>query len=424
MALDANQAPPPAPPPPLAPAPVPAPPNGFVLRAALSNWGLWTALLTPGVLTLAIRVPEIAGDDYEAAYSAVISTGIVVGMLGNPLWGRLSDRTRTRFGRRRPWIAGGALAGVAGTVAVAYAPTLWLLVPAWVLVQAGFNAALAATMAIIPERIPAADQGRASGAFGAAVTGGFLTGSAIAALTQDATVMFLLPCALVAVLTGAFVLGLRDPAVHEPPKPFSLKEFASTFAFDPRRHPQFAWVWLTKFCFIFGVAAPSTYMVYFVAARLDLTAADAAALVGLVFVVNFSVQTAVTLGTGWLSDRLGRRRPFAAAAAILAAAGLLLMAFADGLPQILAGQAFLTLAGGLFAAMDGVLVFQTLPDPDAPAKDLGVANLANGLPGAILPPVATALLALGDTEYTLLFVLCAAAALAALPALARVTSVR
>ncbi|MEU5874710.1 MFS transporter [Glycomyces sp. NPDC047369] len=422
MALDANQAPPPTPPP-LAPFPTPVPPNGFVVRAALSNWSLWTALLTPGILTLAIRVPEIAGDDYEAAYSVVISAGIVVGMLGNPLWGRLSDRTRSRFGRRRPWILGGALTGVAGTVGVAFAPDLALLVAAWVLTQAGFNAALAATMAIVPERIPAADQGRASGAFGAAITGGFLTGSAIAAVTQDTAVMFLLPCALVLVLTGTFALTLHDPAVDAPRKPFSLKEFAGTFGFDPRRHPQFAWVWLTKFLFVFGIAAPSTYMVYFLAARLDLAPVEAAAVVGLVFVVNFSVQTGVTLGTGWLSDRIGRRRPFAAAAAGLAAAGLLLMAFADGLPQILAGQAFLTLAGGLFAAMDGVLVFQTLPDRAAPAKDLGVANLANGLPGALLPPLATALLAWGDTDYTLLFVLCACCSLGAAAAVSRVRSV-
>ncbi|MEU6249733.1 MFS transporter [Glycomyces sp. NPDC047010] len=422
MALDSTQAPPPVPPP-LAPDPTPAPPNGFVLRAALSNWSLWTALLTPGVLTLAIRVPELVGDDYEGAYSVVISTGIVVGMLGNPLWGRLSDRTRSRFGRRRPWIAGGALAGVAGTSVVAFAPELWLLVAGWVLAQAGFNAALAATMATVPERIPAADQGRASGAFGAAITGGFLTGSAIAAATQHTAVMFLVPCGLVLAFTGAFALTLRDPVVDAPLKPFSLKEFAGTFGFDPRRHPQFGWVWLTKFCFVFGVAAPSTYMVYFLAARLDLAPVEAAALVGLVFLVNFSVQTGVTLGTGWLSDRLGRRRPFAAAAALLAATGLLLMAFADGLPQILAGQAFLTVAGGLFAAMDGVLVFQTLPDPGAPAKDLGVANLANGLPGAIIPPVATGLLALGDTDYTLLFVLCAAFSLAAVAAVGRVKSV-
>ncbi|SDK70129.1 Major Facilitator Superfamily protein [Glycomyces sambucus] len=422
MALDSTPAPP-LPPPPPAAGPAPAP-NGFVLRAALSNWSLWTALLTPGVLTLAIRVPEIVGDDYEAAYSLVISTGIAVGMLGAPLWGRLSDRTRSRFGRRRPWIAGGALAGVAGTLVVAFAPDLRLLLPGWVLAQAGFNAALAATMAIMPERIPAAAQGRASGAFGAAITGGFLTGSAIAAVTQDTTVMFLLPCALVLVLTGAFALTLDDPKVDAPPKPFSPKEFASSFGFDPRRHPQFGWVWLTKFCFIFGIVAPSTYMVYFLAARLDLTAAAAAAVVGLVFVVNFSVQTGVVLATGWLSDRLGRRRPFAAAAGLLLAAGLLTMAFADGLPQILAGQAFLTVAGGLFAAMDGVLVFQTLPDPAAPAKDLGVANLANGLPGALLPPLATALLAMGDTEYTLLFVICAGSALAAVLALGRVTSVR
>jgi MFS family permease len=405
-------------------APAPAAPRGFVLSAALSNWSLWTALLTPGILTLAIRVPQIAGDDYEGVYSLVLTTGVLVGMFGNPLWGRLSDRTRSRFGRRRPWIALGALAGMAGTAVIALTPHVWTLVLGWLLAQAGFNAALAATMATVPELVPAKDQGRVSGAFGAAITGGFLTGSLIAAITQDTTVMFLLPCALVLACTGAFVLTLHDPPVNAPRKPFSLKEFAGTFGFDPRRHPQFGWVWLTKFCFTAGLAAPSSYMVFYLAARLGLSAAEAAAVVGLVFTANFSVQTAVALTTGWVSDRIGRRRPFVAAAGLLAATGLVVMAFADGLPQILAGQAFITLAGGLFGAMDGVLVFQTLPDRDAPAKDLGVANLANGAPLAILPPLAAALVAAGDSDYTLLFLICSGFALAALAAVSRVKSVR
>lgn len=402
-----------------------AAPRGFVLRAALSNYGLWTALMTPAIITLAIRVAEVAGPDYEAVYAMVLSVGAAVGMFGNPVWGRLSDRTRSRFGRRRPWVALGIAAGTAGIAVIAFVPQVWALVLGWALAQAGFNAALAATMASVPDQVPAKDQGRASGAVGAAVTGGILTGSGIAALTQDTVLMLLIPCLLALVLAAQFVLAFRDPQVEAPREPFSLKAIAATFGFDPRKHPDFGWVWLAKFLLVYGGLAPMVYMVYFIADRLDLTTAEAGAVVGLLFLASYALQTAVALFGGWLSDRIGRRRPLFVASGIICAAGLLLLAAAPSLPMIIAAQLLLTLSGGLFAAADAVLVFQTLPNPDAPAKDLGVANLANGLPQIILPAVATAVLAIGGgSNYALLFCISAAVAVAGALSALRVKRVR
>jgi MFS family permease len=400
-------------------------PRGFIARAALSNWGLWTALMTPAIITLAVRVEEVAGPDYEAVYAVVVTVGATIGMFGGPLWGRLSDRTRSRFGRRRPWIAGGIAVGTAGIAVIAFVPQVWALVLGWALAQAGFNAALAGTMASVPDQVPAKDQGRASGLFGAAVTGGILAGSGLAALTQNTVLMFMVPCALALALAAQFVLNFKDPRVDAPRERFSLKAFAGTFVFDPRRHPDFGWVWLAKFLLVFGGAAPMIYMVYFVAARLDLTAAEAGGIVGALFLVAYALQTAVALLGGWLSDRIGRRKPLFIASGLLTAAGLLLLASASGLPAIAAAQMVLAVSGGLFAAVDAVLVFQTLPDPDEPAKDLGVANLANGFPQVVLPAAATAILAVGGGgNYALLFA--AAAGVAVLGSLSalRVKRVR
>jgi MFS family permease len=402
-----------------------AAPRGFIVRAALSNWGLWTALMTPSIITLAIRVEAVAGPDYEAVYAMVLSIGAAIGMFGGPLWGRLSDRTRSRFGRRRPWIAGGIAAGTAGIAVIALIPEVWALVFGWALAQAGFNAALAGTMASIPDQVPAEDQGRVSGAFGAAVTGGILAGSGLAALTQHTLLMFMVPCALSIALAAQFVLAFKDPQVDAPRERFSLKAIGATFGFDPRRHPDFGWVWLAKFLLVFGGAAPMIYMVYFTAARLDLTAAEAGAIVGVLFLCSYTLQTAVALFGGWLSDRIGRRRPLFAASGLLTATGLLMLAFAPSLPMIVAAQLVLSVSGGLFAAVDAVLVFQTLPNPGEPAKDLGVANLANGFPQVILPVAATAILAVGGGEnYPLLFAASAGVAVCGALSVLRVKRVR
>ncbi|MBO3733524.1 MFS transporter [Glycomyces niveus] len=408
-----------------APARPAAAPKGFIVRAALSNWGLWTALMTPSIITLAVRVEAVAGADYEAVYAMVLSVGAAVGMFGGPVWGRLSDATRSRFGRRRPWIAGGIAAGTAGIAVIAFVPQVWALVFGWALAQAGFNAALAGTMASVPDQVPAKDQGQVSGAFGAAVTGGILAGSGLAALTQDTRLMFMIPCALAIALAAQFVLGFKDPQVEAPREPFSLKAIGATFVFDPRRHPDFGWVWLAKFLLVFGGAAPMVYMVYFTAARLDLTPAEASGVVGVLFLASYALQTAVALGGGWLSDRIGRRRPLFVASGLISAAGLILLATASNLPMIVAAQLVLSVSGGLFAAVDAVLVFQTLPNPDAPAKDLGVANLANGFPQVLLPLAATAVLAVGGGEnYALLFAAAAAVAVCGALSVLRVKRVR
>ncbi|WP_177154835.1 MFS transporter [Glycomyces harbinensis] len=400
-------------------------PKGFIVRAALSNYGLWTALLTPGIITLAIRVEQVAGADFEAVYAAVLSVGATIGMFGNPVWGRLSDRTRSRFGRRRPWIALGAAAGVGGVAVVAFVPQVWALVLGWAIAQAGFNAALAAMMASVPDQVPVKDQGRVSGAFGAAVTGGILTGSMIAAITQNTTLMFMVPCALCLALAAQFALTFKDPQVDARGERFSLKEIGTTFVFNPRRHPDFGWAWLTKFLLVSGSLAPMAYMVYFLADRLDLSATEAGGIVGLLFTASYALQTAVALAGGWFSDRIGRRKPLFTASGLLAVTGLLLMAFAPNLPAIITAQLVLTVAGGLFAAVDGALVFQTLPNPAEPAKDLGIANLANGLPQTILPMVATAILAVGTgSNYTLLFCVSAVFSLLGAATVLQVRSVR
>lgn len=400
-------------------------PKGYVLRASLANWGFWTALMTPALVTLAVRVAQVAGSDYEAVYSMVLTVGATVALFGNPLWGRLSDRTRSRFGRRKPWIAAGVAAGVLGVAMLAFIPTIWSMVLGWALAQAGFNAAIAAMMATIPDQVPDADRGRASGAFGAAVTGGILTGSAVAALTENTTLMFMLPAALAVALSAQFVLWFKDVSPAGAPDRFSFKEFWSTFVFNPRRHPDFGWAWLSKFLVMFGSVAPMSYMVYFVAFRLDMTAGAAGALVGGVFVLGYAVQTVLSLAGGWLSDKTGRRKPLVIASALLVAVGLALMASATALPTIIAAQVVLSVGGGLFYAVDTALVTQVLPNPDEAAKDLGVANIANALPQTILPLIAPLVLAVGGgSNYPLLFGLAAAVALVGALTVLRIKTVR
>ena len=75
-------------------------------------------------------------------------------MVSNPLFGRLSDRTTSRLGMRRPWMLVGLAGGVVGTLTVALAPNIGVVLVGWCIAQVFLNALLAAQVAVLPDQVP------------------------------------------------------------------------------------------------------------------------------------------------------------------------------------------------------------------------------------------------------------------------------
>ncbi|HEX2805690.1 MAG TPA: MFS transporter [Kineosporiaceae bacterium] len=114
---------------------------------------------------------------------------------------------------------------------------------------------------------------------------------------------------------------------------------------------------------------------------------------------------------GKLSDRIGRRKAFVAAAAVLYAAAMLVIASADDLDGYLLGMTIGGLGFGMYMAVDLALVVEVLPDTRSAAKDLGVLNIAGALPFALAPALAPAILAIGRGSYTVLYTVAGTCAL-------------
>jgi MFS family permease len=125
----------------------------------------------------------LAGFDAARAWglSAVTSIGVLATLVVLPVIGLLSDRTRTRWGRRTPWIAVGTVAGALLLIAQRQAATLAWLIVLWSLAQLAVNAAQAPLLATIADRVPSARLGTRSSVswLGSAV--GSLFGSLAAA---------------------------------------------------------------------------------------------------------------------------------------------------------------------------------------------------------------------------------------------------
>ncbi|MEU0449257.1 MFS transporter [Streptomyces tendae] len=400
------------------PTPVPGRLSTPVLLAyALATLGMWMAMLTPVILTLAVRVEQLDPGHKEARLSLILGAGAVVGLVSNPVFGRLSDRTTSRFGMRRPWLLGSVVVGLGGLTVIGLAGSVIGVLVGWCIVQCAFNVMLAAMLALLPDHVAPRRRGLVSGILGMCQALAAVVGTVLANLTGPAsTLSFVAPglVALAAVIWLVAILPDRrlDPAERPP---WSLSELARSFWVNPARHPDFGWAWLSRFMILLAVSCVLNYQVYYLKDEIGLNTDDANGMVG----IGVGVQTLlVVIGSnlfGWLSDRMGRRKIFVVVSALIASAGLLVLATGRSVPLFLVAMALVGLGQGVYFAVDMALVTEVLPDSrGGAAKDLGVINIATVLPQSIAPAIAPVFLALGTGHnYTALFLAGTAFAVAA-----------
>lgn len=397
---------------------------------ALFNFGAYMAILTPVMLTLALKVQDLVGEEEKAgAFGLVAAVGALFAIICNPLAGRLSDRTSSRFGMRRPWILGGSIGGVLSLFLIATANSLWMVILGWCLVEIFINSAQAAANATVADQVPVERRGSVSGLVGIGLPLAILVGSVIVNAFADDISRFVVPGVLMLVFAVFFVISLRDRRITRAQiPPFSLKEFALSFVFNPRKHPDFGWVWIGRFAIMFGYSGIQTYLVYLLVDRFGLEGTDLTGLVVLANLASCGMTILSSFFFGYFSDRLGRRRLFVAIGAVLIAVGLGMIAFAPAPAVIVLASGVMGLGGGGFFSVDLALATEVLPHKKDTAKDLGVLAITNGLPQSIAPAIAPAIIAFGGliaiNGYQLLYLVGAVVALLGAVFVYRVRGVR
>ena len=179
---------------------------GFISLYALAYIGTILLFLAPLLVSLALKINSLVGIE-RAPNSLALVTGIgaLLAMFANPFFGRLSDRTSSRLGMRRPWMIIGLAGGSLGVLVVAVAPSIAVVLVGWCIAQLFFNALLAALVAVLPDQVPTAQRGTVSGVLGvclpiASVSGTFL----VQLFTGNQLTMFLAPCAIGGLLRRCF----------------------------------------------------------------------------------------------------------------------------------------------------------------------------------------------------------------------------
>jgi len=390
---------------------------GFVALYAFAYAALWLALLTPAIVTLALRIQQLAPQNAARSISLVLCVGALVALISNPFFGALSDRTTSRFGRRRPWLVGGALCGLAALALIGRAPTINMLLLGWCIVQLAFNAVLAAMVAILPDQVPATQRGTVVGVLGVCMPIGQIGGTFLVQhLSANMTMAFVIPGAVgtAGVLLFAFVLRdapTRRPSAERPPK----ASFAGTrrpIPCVPRRLSDFSWVWLSRVLVITGSAFLTAYQPYFLLAELRVGALEVPGLIFRSTLVQAIMVVVSSVIAGRLSDHTGRRKAFVLAGSVIQGLGLWLIAAANSYPAFLLGVAATGIGHGTYEGVDLALVTEVLPDRHHhAAKDLGILNITNTLPQVIAPLAAPAILVVSRGDFTLLFVVAGCVAL-------------
>jgi MFS family permease len=399
----------------------------FIAIYAIAYATLWLALLTPAIISLALRVRQLAPENPAEPISWVLMAGALVALVSNPVFGTLSDRTRSRFGRRRPWLVGGVLCGCAALAVIGVAPTINMVLLGWCLAQLAYNAVLASLVAIIPDRIPAAQRGTVVGIVGVCMPIGQITGTyLVQQLSFNMTWMLVVP-GLIGV-AGVLLLVVVLPEEPRRPAPSVRPPSAQPAALQvsaPRDHRDFSWAWLSRVLFTTGSCFLQAYQPFFLLEKLGL---DPAAVPRLIFrstLVGAVMVVVWSLIAGRLSDRTGRRLPFVMAGSVVQGLGLWLIAASDSYTMLLFGVALTGMGHGIYEGVNLALVTDVLPDRDQhAAKDLGILNIANTLPQVIAPLSAPAILALSRGDYTLLFAVAGAVAVLGAAVLVPLKNVR
>lgn len=207
--------------------------------------------------------------------------------------------------------------------------------------------------------------------------------------TGHVLAMFLVPCLVGGLFILLFAATLTDRRLDRADRPaWSARDAASTFWVDPRRSPDFAWAFASRFLFVLAFAFLTTYQAYYLLNHLGSAESAVAQQVFAGTVVQSVVLVAASLLAGTLSDRTGRRKVFVVTAASTYGLAMFVIAAASSFNGFLVGMAVAGLGFGMYMAVDLALVVDVLPSPDTAAKDLGVAvaGLSAVLAaGAILP---------------------------------------
>ncbi|WP_320066803.1 MFS transporter [Micromonospora sp. RTGN7] len=389
--------------------------RGWIALLFAANLGVWMAFFTPIQVLLPQQIERISPGNKEAMFAVVTGFGALAAVLANPLAGALSDRTNLRLldrerGRRHVWTAGGAVLGAIALVLLARQDTIIGVTVGWVAAQVCFNTMLASLTAGIPDRVPVVQRGGVSGWVGIPQALGLVVGVVLvtAVVTGNAAGYAVIAGAVLLLSLPFALLTADDPLPRGHRPALRARTLLASMWISPRRHPDFAWAWITRFLVQLGNALGTLYLLYFLTDGVHHPDPAGGLLVLILLYTLGMMLTAVI--SGRLSDRSGRRKVYVITSGLVMAVAALLLAVAPVWSTAVVAALLLGAGYGVYLSVDAALITEVLPTATDRAKDLGVINIANSAP-QVLGPALSAPIVVHLGGYPTLYAVTAAVTL-------------
>lgn len=359
---------------------------GFVLFSLI-----WMVAGTSGsAVLLPQRFTELNIGVPEVILGTMNSVGCVFALFSNVIFGALSDITRSRFGKRTPWIVAG-----------------------WCIVQVGVNMMIAPAVAVLSDRIPENVRGTFSAFYGGAQIVGSSAGTFLGSkFIENMGTGFAIGAALFAVTGIVTVLiwprerssaaSVASVESSDATAKLDVKQLLRSFIPPTKNCRDFYLALMGRLLLILGWNMISGYQLYILQKYCGLSVKDSAATISTMSVISMVVLIVTSMVSGPLSDRLQRRKVIVAIGSVIIAIGVAIPCF---MPNALGMMLFAGIGGagyGIYIAVDQALNVDVLPSQEEAGKDLGILNLANTV-GQVLAPVVVGAIVLANGSYAALF---------------------
>jgi len=369
--------------------------SSWLTLFALAWLAIWTVQLTPVQLLLPLQLDTPGGEaDWITGVvwsGLILSVGGVAGVIAGPLAGMLSDRTSSRWGRRRPWAIGGSLLTAGSLLLTGAAAEPLAVGAAWIGVSIGIAVVSAALTAMIADQV-FEQRGTASALVSSAQAVGIVVG-------VGAVVLLGLGIGASYVALAGFILVVGvGTAVALPDPPATWQRRAAKPPWRERlgalQDRNFLWVLLSRLTVNIGNALGTALLLFFLLYGVGSPAASAEDDLLVLIVIYTIFVVASSLVAGAISDRTGRRSSIVMIAALVQAASAVVILVSPTFLGTAIAAGIMGVGYGAFMAVSLALATDLLPRPEHHARDLGIVNVSANLGQLLGPLIGAGLVAL------------------------------
>ena len=344
-----------------------------------------------------LQVAEIVpGGAKNGAWGLIVAIGAAEAMIGPAVLGWLSDRTRSRWGKRRPYLAVGAALTSIALICLGASGSLWTMAAAYLFLQVSDDIATGPYAAVIPDQVPENRRGKASGILSMMQLFAQVVAVGVGLGLGNIQAIYLAVAGINLVCAAITLATVREKPFAVAERPQSGLGFSADEWIAPFRNADFRLVWIARFLVAFGFYLILLYVSNYLTDRipsltlfgLKLGSAKNAALAA---ALGISVMGGIgSLVSTRLTDNLGRKKTIALSGWIMSGAIVPFALIPRYEVMFLAALVF-GFAYGIYLSASFALAADVLPSAEDAAKDMGLwqasvatPQILNGLVGRLV----------------------------------------